>query len=192
MKTKLALLIAAARRPLDQLIADRRGMSSIEFAMLLPVMIILYIGGVEITSAIAIDRKVSQVARTLGDLVAQATNITATDMSSIMGATSSIVQPYDDTKLKITVSSVQVDAQGHAKVSWSDTKNGTVRQVGSAVTLPAGLSVANTSVILAESQYAYTPGLGYVITGTMNLGDQIFMRPRMSSCVLRVGAQTAC
>ena len=106
MHSKLALLIAAARRPLGALIADRRGMSSIEFAMLLPVMIILYIGGVEITSAIAIDRKVSQVARTLGDLVAQATNITATDMSNIMGATTSIVQPYDDTKLRITVSKI--------------------------------------------------------------------------------------
>ena len=192
MATKLALLIAAARRPLDRLIADRRGMSSIEFAMLLPVMVILYLGGVEITSAIAIDRKVSQVARTLGDLVAQATNITATDMSNILGATSSIVQPYDDTKLRITVSSVQVDAQGNAKVSWSDSKNGTARAIGSTVNLPVGLNVANSSVIWAESQYAYTPGLGYVITGTMNLNDQIFMRPRMSSCVLRAGVQTSC
>lgn len=192
MQTKLALLIAAARRPFDQLIADRRGMSSIEFALLLPVMVILYIGGAEVTSAIAIDRKVSQSARTLGDLVAQATNITATDMSNILGATSAILQPYDDTHLQIVVSSVQVNAQGAAKVSWSDTKNGTPRAVGSTVTLPPALTVPNTSVILAESQYAYTPGLGYIITGTMNLSDQIYMRPRMSSCVLRAGVQTAC
>jgi len=150
MRKKLALLIATARQPIDRLISDRRGMSSIEFAMLLPVMVLLYLGGVEITSAIAIDRKVSQVARSLGDLVAQATNITAADMSNILGATSSIVQPYDDTRLQITVSSVQVDAQGHAKVSWSDTKNGTARAVGSVVTIPSALAVANTSLVFAE------------------------------------------
>ncbi len=192
MTTDLARLIAPMRRLVEKLLRDRRGMSSIEFALLLPVMMVLYLGGVEVTSAIAIDRKVSQVTRTLGDLVSQATNITATDMSNILGATASIVQPYDDSQLKITVSSVQINAQGAAKVSWSDTKNGTARAVGSTVNLPAALNIANTSLILAESQYAYTPAIGYVITGTMNLTDQIYLRPRLGTCVLRAGVQSTC
>ena len=61
------------------------------------------------------------------------------------------------------------------------------RTVGSTVTLPTALNVASSSLIWAESQYAYTPTIGYVITGTKNLTDQIYMRPRLSTCVLRSG-----
>jgi Flp pilus assembly protein TadG len=192
MATKLALLITRARRPVDQFLRDRRGVSAVEFAMLLPLMVALYLGGVEISSAVAIDRKVTLVARTLADLVSQATNVSSTDVTNILGASAAIVQPYDDTKLKITVSSVKIDSQGKATVSWSDSKNGTARAVGSTVTLPATLAVANTSLIWAETQYGYTPTIGYVITGTKNLTDQIYMRPRLSDCVLRQGVQSTC
>jgi Flp pilus assembly protein TadG len=192
MKNSLVRLIAPARRRFDQFRRDRRGISSVEFSLLLPAMALLFFGGVELTSGIAINRKISLVARTLGDLVSQETNVTSTDMSSILGATTSIVQPYSTTPLQITVSSVQDNSQGTATVSWSDTMNGTARAVGSTVSLPPGLNVASTSLILAEAQYAYTPAVGYVVTGTVNLADQIYLRPRMATCVLRQGVQASC
>ena len=113
-------------------------------------------------------------------------------MSNILAASAAVVVPYQDSKLKITVSSVKIDAQGVAKIAWSDTKNGTARAVGSTVTLPAALNTANTTLIWAEAQYAYTPTIGYVITGTMTLKDQIYMRPRLSDCVTRDGVVSTC
>ena len=74
-------------------------------------------------------------------------------------------------------------ATASAKVIWSKTKNGTARAANSTVTLPAALNTANTSLIWAELQYAYTPTMGYVITGTLQLKDQIYMRPRLSDTV---------
>ena len=180
-----ALLIARARRPLREFLRDKRGISAVEFAMLLPLMVTLYLGGVEVSQAVAVDRKVTLIARSLGDLVAQATTVTNADMTNILNASTAIIVPYADNKLKITVSSVVIDAQGVAKIGWSDTKNGTARAVGSTVTLPAALNTASTSLIWAETQYAYTPTIGYVITGTMNLKDQIYMRPRLSDTVTR-------
>ena len=184
---RLALLAARMRRPLRRFLRDKRGVSAVEFAMLLPLMITLYLGGVEVSSAIAVDRKVTLVARTLGDLVAQATTVTATDMTNILNAATTVVQPYSSSLIKVTVSSLAIDANGVAKVTWSDTKNGTARAAGSTVTLPAALNTASTSLIWAESEYAYTPTIGYVITGTMTLKDQIYMRPRLSNCVQRAG-----
>jgi len=166
-------------RKLRRFARDKRGISAVEFAMLLPLMVTLYLGGVEVSQAVAIDRKVTLIARSLADLVAQATTVTNSDMSNILNATAAIVVPYQDSKLKIVVSSVVIDAQGVAKVAWSDTKNGTARAVGQTVTLPAALNTASTSLIWAESQYAYTPTIGYVITGTKDLTDQIYMRPRL-------------
>ena len=66
---------------------------------------------------------------------------------------------------------------------WSKTKNGTARAPNSVVTLDNALKTANTSLIWAESQYGYTPTMGYVITGTLQLKDQIYMRPRLSDAV---------
>src|SRR5262245_58985067 len=124
---KLARLIARARRQARYLRRDQRGISAVEFAMLAPLMVTLYLGGVEISEGIAIDRKVTLVARTLGDLVAQTSSVTTTDINNILGASAAVVQPYDDSKLKITITSVKIDSQGNATVSWSDTKNGTAR-----------------------------------------------------------------
>jgi len=178
-----AHLAARARRALRGFRDDKRGVSAVEFAMLLPLMITLYLGGVEVSSAIAVDRKVTLVARTLGDLVAQSTSVNSTDMTNILNAASSVVQPYQSSLIQVTVSRVDVDANSVAKVVWSKTKNGTARAANSVVTLPAALNTANTSLIWAESQYAYTPTIGYVITGTMTLRDQIYMRPRLSDTV---------
>jgi Flp pilus assembly protein TadG len=192
MHMKLVLIRARTRRSLRRFLADKRGVSAVEFAMLLPLLVTLYLGGVEVSSAVAIDRKVTLIARTLGDLVAQASSVDNAAMTSILAATTAVMAPYSDTNLKITVSSVQINSQGVAKVSWSDTKNGTLRAVGSTVTLPDALNVASTSLIWAEASYAYTPTIGYVITGTKNLTDQIYMRPRLSDCVLRPNTQTSC
>src|SRR3954467_11498234 len=139
-----ARFAAGIRRPLCHFQHDERGGSAVEFAMLLPLMITLYLGGVEVSSAIAVDRKVTLVARTLGDLVAQATTVTATDMTNILNAATTVVQPYSSSLIKVTVSSVAIDANGVAKVAWSDTKNGTARAAGSTVTLPAALNTAST------------------------------------------------
>jgi Flp pilus assembly protein TadG len=186
------ILAARARRRVRRLASDERGISAVEFAMLLPLMVTLYLGGVEVSQAVAVDRKVTLVARSLGDLVAQATNVTTSDMTNILAASGAIIVPYNDAKLKITVSSIKIDSTGVAKIAWSDTKNGTARVVGSTITLPAALNTANTTLIWAEAQYAYTPAIGYVITGTMNLKDQIYMRPRLSDCVTRTGVVTSC
>jgi len=189
---KLARIAARARRQLREFPHDERGISAVEFAMLLPLMVTLYLGGVEVSQAIAIDRKTTVVARSVGDLVAQTTEVSTTDMTSILAAATAIVAPYSDTKLKVTVSSVKIDAQNVAKIAWSDTKNGTARAVGSTVTLPGALNTAGTWLVWAEAEYEYTPAIGYVITGSMNLTDQIYMRPRQSDCVKRTGVVTAC
>jgi len=71
MAMKLVLIRARTRRSLRRFLADKRGVSAIEFAMLLPLMVTLYLGGAEVSQAIAIDRKMTLVARTLADLTSQ-------------------------------------------------------------------------------------------------------------------------
>jgi Flp pilus assembly protein TadG len=177
---------------LSQLLArfnrDERGVSAVEFAMLLPLMITLYLGSVEISQGVGIDRKVTLTTRTVADLASQVSSINNADMTNMLNATAAVIAPYDQSKLKVTVSAVTIDANGVAKVAWSDTLNGTKHAVNSTVTLPTALNVPNTTLIWSEVAYSYQPTIGYVITGTLNLFDQIWMRPRLSDTVTRVNS----
>jgi Flp pilus assembly protein TadG len=165
---------------------DQRGVSAVEFAMLLPLMITLYLGVVEISQAVGVDRKVTLTTRTVADLASQVTSITNADMKNLLDASAAVIAPYEAAPLKVTVSQVYVDANGVAKITWSDTLNGTKRATNSTVTLPAALNVKDTYLIWSEVAYTYTPAIGYVVTGSLNLSDQIYMRPRLSSSVARV------
>lgn len=164
---------------------DKRGVSAVEFALLAPVMVGLYLSSVEISDAIGVNRKVTQTAGALDNVASQATTITNSDMTDILNAAADVMTPYPTTTLKIVVSSVKIDSQGNAKVVWSDTRNGTARAVNSAVTIPSALAVANTYIVLSEVSYAYTPVVGRTITGTITLSDKMWMSPRLSSEVKR-------
>jgi Flp pilus assembly protein TadG len=169
---------------------DRRGVSAIEFAIIAPLMITLYLGGVEVSQAVAVNRKTTLVAHTVADLVAQTSKVTNADMLDILNASSSVATPYPAANLTVTVSSVVIDNSGVATVNWSDTMHGTARTVGSTVTLDSALAVPNTSLILGEVSYSYKPTFGWVITGTLNLSDKTYLRPRISTCVVRSPSTT--
>jgi Flp pilus assembly protein TadG len=188
MTTMFATLAASAaslRQRIRGCLRDERAVSAVEFALLLPLMVTLYLGGVEVSQGLTIDRKITLVARTVSDLAAQVTTISSSDMTNILNASTSVMLPYSTTALKVTVSQISIDSAGKATISWSDTKNGTARAVGSVITLPSALNIASSSLIWAEVSYDYKPVIGYVITGTLQLKDQIYMRPRLSDAVAR-------
>ena len=173
----------ALSQRLSRFAQDARGVSAVEFAMLLPLMLTLYLGTVEISQGVSIDRKVTLTTRTIADLASQASSIASGDMTNIFTASSSVIQPYDATQLKMTVSQISIDANSKATITWSCTQNGTKHALNSTVTLPSALLVPNTSLVWSEVSYSYKPTIGYVVTGTLNLSDQIYMRPRLSDTI---------
>jgi Flp pilus assembly protein TadG len=171
------------KHALRRLARDRRGVSAVEFAFLAPIMVALYFGCVEVSDGVSADRKVTLTAAALANLAAQVTTITTADMSNVFDASAKIMYPYSAT-LKSTLTCLKLDSAGKATVKWSDTRNGTKKTVGSIYTFAtanAALAVPNTWLILAEVSYAYTPIVGYTITGTLTLSDQMFMAPRISA-----------
>jgi Flp pilus assembly protein TadG len=181
---------AAAKRTgllarLRDLARERRGVAALEFAALLPLLIILYLGTFEVGQGISINLNNALAARTVTDLASQYTDVYNADMASILGASSTVMAPYPTQPLSVTVSEVTVDATGNATITWSDSLNGTARSVGQSVTLPAGMNLPGASLIWGETQYVYTPSLGYVLTGSITLSSQIFMSPRNAPAVNR-------
>jgi len=185
LKDRAASFSQFLGRRLAGLTRDQRGVSAVEFALLLPLMLTLYLGVVEVSQGIGADRKVTLTARTISDLVSQVSSINNSGMTNSLNAAAAVMAPYASSNLKVVVTSVKIDANSNATVDWSDTLNGTARSKGSTVSLPSALLVANTSLIWSEVQYSYTPTIGYVVSGTLTLKDQIYMRPRLSDTITR-------
>ncbi len=170
---------------LRRFLADESGVSAVEFAILLPLMLTMYLGGVEVSQAVSADRKTTLVSHTIADLTAQGSNATsATDIPNFFNAGTAVAYPFSSSTLKMTLTSVCIDSTGtRATVAWSRTQNGTARSGNVTSSIPTALMVASTSLIWGEAAYAYKPTVGWTITGTLNLKDQFFLRPRLSSSV---------
>jgi len=171
-----------------QLRRDNRGVSAVEFALLLPLMLTMYLGTVEVSQGIGASRKLSLTTRAVADLVSQVSSINNSDMTNSLNAAATVMAPYSSSNLKVVVSSVTIDSTGKATVAWSEQLNSAARAKGSTITLPTALNIPNSSLIFSEVQYDYKPTIGYIISGTISLKDQIYMRPRLSDQVTRVNS----
>jgi Flp pilus assembly protein TadG len=183
MTTHMRAFVRRLSAPLTRFCRERSGLAALEFSLLLPVMLTLYLGSYEVTTGVAIQRKVDLTAHALADLASQFTTIDDSDMSNILNAASDIIAPYPAANLQVVVSELSINAQGQASVVWSDTLNGTALTVGQSVTIPSSLAVPNTYLILGQASYSYNPTYGYVVTGTMTLSDSIYMVPRQSNSI---------
>jgi Flp pilus assembly protein TadG len=189
MRATISTAFRICRQRLVGLWRDRSGVAATEFAVIVPLMLVLFFGVVEFSTGVAVDRKVTLVARTLSDLVSQNTAVTDTQFTNFFNAGNAVMSqyalpPYSSTTLRSTISMLYVDPNAHtAKVQWS--KGNAVRATGSVVTIPTALSVDGTYLIFSEVSYLYTPTIGYVMAPSgVNLADVSYTRPRQSSCVL--------
>jgi Flp pilus assembly protein TadG len=190
------------------LILDCRGIAAIEFAVIVPLMLVMFFGTVEFSSGVAVDRKVTLIARTTSDLTSQSTTVADTDMTNFFTASYAILQPYSSAPsfapAQITVSELYVDPSTHAaRVQWSRSGTitpgnpptvvlGTGRAVSSVVAIPSALAVGGTYLIFSEASQLYTPAVGYVMGRSgVTLSDVAYTRPRQSTCVYYSPA-TAC
>jgi Flp pilus assembly protein TadG len=183
MKPMTSMWLRLRRSALD-LYRDRRGVAAIEFAIIAPVMLVMFFGTVEFSSGIAIDRKVTLMARTLSDLTSQNISVTDTQLTNLFAAATSIMTPYSSTPTKSTVSELYVDPRTlAARVQWS--KGSVPRAAGSTVAIPTALQIGGTYLIYSEISYLYVPSVGYVMgKAGINMSDFTFTRPRQSLCVM--------
>ncbi|TBW39230.1 pilus assembly protein [Siculibacillus lacustris] len=185
-----ASLVARGRAALRRLVADRRGVSAVEFAILLPLMLTLFIAGNEVSQAMTIYRKISHTGATLGDLVSQVSSISSSDMTNILAAANAVMAPYDASQAKLVVSAVNYTTSGGFVTAWSVASNTTAWTVGSTppITIPSGLVTNGQQLIVTQARYDYVSTFSTFMadiwgSGTITLKDVTYLRPRVSTTV---------
>ncbi|WP_424628227.1 TadE/TadG family type IV pilus assembly protein [Bradyrhizobium sp. SYSU BS000235] len=165
---------------------DERGVASIEFLLIVPLMLALMFGGVQVTAAYAVYRKVAVVSRTMSDLVSQEVKVCTTDLNNALAVGKAIMWPYPS-EMSATISQVKIDPKTlQGKIDWSS--NEKTRAVGSAVTVPQDIAVGGTYLIMSEVDYYFTPAIGFNIANNfqapqIHFSKQGFTSPRQTSFV---------
>ena len=170
---------------------DERGGAAAEFAIITPAILAFAFGVSEVGNGVAAGRKASLTARAISDIVAQGKSASDAEIASVLSVGKVLMYPYPDTNLKLRVSAIDVDANGQARVVWSDALPSSEKRANGAVTIPAALRVPSTQLIWGEVAYDYKPNLGaFTLLPTWSFkyeNNNMFARPRESSVVCRTG-----
>jgi Flp pilus assembly protein TadG len=196
------------RMSASEFLADSRALAATEFAMIVPLMLVTFFGTVELSSGVAIDRKVTLIARTLSDLTSQsAGTVTDANLQNTFTASISIVAPYDDTPVSGTIAQIYIDANSKAVIQWSKSAIITSGATQATLTAPPPALAANTTVttmipptllipstylIFSQVSYTYTPSVKFVLKTGITLSDVSYTRPRQAACIAYGGVPTAC
>ncbi|MEW6597935.1 MAG: TadE/TadG family type IV pilus assembly protein [Pseudomonadota bacterium] len=180
---------SARRRIWTVLWRDRRGVSALEFALIAPVLMLMFFGLGELGQGFMAQRRATSVAASIGDLAAQAQTLHDTDVANIFAAGAVIMQPLATSPLQMRLTSVTGNASAQAIVDWSDGYGGlTANTVGATITgLPTGL-IANSgdNAIIADVHYHYTSPISVVLPNGLQFNETFYFRPRLSAKVTRV------
>ena len=99
--------------------ADERGSVAIESAIIFPVLVLIFLGMVEMSQAFTVKRRVQNVANSTADLVAQSQTVTTSDLNDIASIGAQLMLPFSSTGLTLTITSVAEDTQSKVTVQWS-------------------------------------------------------------------------
>lgn len=167
------------------------GVAALEFALIAPIMIMLFVGTLEVSAAVSVSRKVSRISSVVGDLVTQSSDLNASDISNIMDVAADIMAPYDNT-VKIRISGIDI-AGGNATVSWSCHRNWSAAADGSSYTVPNNIKTDGSFLVAARVQTDYQPMVGWVRHDSssgvsfdstqITMDEELFLRARLGAGV---------
>lgn len=157
------------------------GAVAVEFALILPILITMVMGTIEITNLVTAQRKVLAAAQTISDLISQETDVTSSGLDDLIAAGKMVIRPLNTANLAIGVASVRFDSALSPSIDWTHSLAG--GSVSNATTLATPLAQANSSVIIVYASYSYTPITGTLIIGNQTLSETSITRPRTVSYV---------
>ncbi|EJJ24587.1 TadE/TadG family type IV pilus assembly protein [Rhizobium sp. CF142] len=168
-------------------VRDREGVGAIEFAIIFPVLIMLYLGAFEITLGLNISKRTTRAAGSIADIITQQQSVTKSSLTDIAKAAPAIFAPYESSGLSLKVTAIQIDGSANPTVLWSWAPSGTAPYAkNSAVSdVPTEMKKANSFLIRTELSTPYTllvfaPSFLPAETRTITISRSYFYRQRQN------------
>jgi Flp pilus assembly protein TadG len=183
---------ASARRPgaLRQVLARcTAGNVAVEFALALPVLLLMMLGSAEMARFVILHQKLDRVATTISDLVSRAETISESQIDDIFNAAGEVAEPFDLANLGVVVVSSITNADGEgAVIAWQRSGGGSYSAAselgvaGDEPNLPDGFVVREgETAIIAEVFYDFSPFLSELIVDPQVIHRSAHHRPRLGT-----------
>ncbi|MEM9168511.1 MAG: TadE/TadG family type IV pilus assembly protein [Pseudomonadota bacterium] len=179
----------AAARLASRWATCRRGVATIEFGMLAPMILILFFGMVEASDIFSVKRRVANAANALVDLVGQSEQITPDELTDIFTGVKKMIENEDLEAVTMEIYSVVRDDEETDSiiVQWSrDDHMTSVLAPGSAFSELQDASVLKQrlSVLVVDIEYEYASMLSTRIYGSpVTIAERAVRIPRRVSRV---------
>lgn len=171
-------------------IRDDRGVSAVEFALIVPLILVLLIGMVDINEALTVYRKMRQISSTVTDLVAQRSEVSPAEVTMTLAGSASLLAPYDTTDLDIVLSVVNVKPTGQT-IAWSRAFQATAEPAGTQpdFPVPADLAENGVQVVAVRVDYRFDTLSSVLLEGILGrsgyvMQDTMYERPRVGDEVV--------
>lgn len=156
---------------------DERGVAAIEFALVAPILFILYFMTMEVSQAIETNKKIGRISSMVGDLVAQQTPISKDAIDGILDIGAAIIQPYSRSRPTIMVEHIRIEDKPNptkAFVTWSRELEGGVKRravpENTETTLPEELMEPGRHVVRVTTRLNYRPVITWTAEQKASLG----------------------
>ncbi len=177
-------------------ILDNRGIAAVEFALILPLMVVIFLGLVELLGGIRTGQRIDLVAHTLADLTAQkldcpnpaagtsATNcktgqagLSEADITNVFSAANVLMGlQLSDSSVKMTISEVNIASTSattwEARTNWTVTRNGGAPRPCNQALTPANAPPVSVNTI-ATSYVLPSNGVNPT-TGPLIIADVVY------------------
>lgn len=167
---------------------DERGVGAVEFAIVAPVLLMVYIGAFEISLGFTMSRKVARASSTVADIFSQESSMTAAKLDSADAIARSILAPFEGASLSYKITGIKVTS-GAGTVEWSrDQGKNKPYTKGTTVVLPSGISpsdgfIVRTEMVVPHELLLFAPGLLPSYYKTVNLSRTSYFLQRSGDTI---------
>lgn len=159
-------------------LGDSRGVAAVEFALVVPPLIVCYFGLAEFCQAYMAQKRAQHTTSQIADMVARAPDTSRAEIDAIMDVGALIIRPFPEDPLTMRVTSITRGTDGIARVDWSRGRG--MAALSGIQAVPDGLIANGETIIMGESRYVYDSPLGRLLPGTSEFGGRHYLRPRLT------------
>lgn len=184
MRTKIAQrgFLARFRR-------DQRGVSAVEFALITPVILLMYFALAEFCQGFMAQKRMGRTAAAVADLITQNDAVSTADIADVFQVGRLMMRPFQTVSadggvlLKQRVTAVTRQANGRVEVDWSRGEGMSALGSDAVIVLPDGLIDPGESLVMTEISYDYESPIGELLPGVTHFAHTYYLRPRKADQV---------
>ncbi|WP_244665832.1 TadE/TadG family type IV pilus assembly protein [Pseudorhizobium halotolerans] len=139
-----------ARKAISCFWRDRRGVGAVEFALIAPLLLMIYITVFELTIGLSVSKRVARASGAIADLVTQQPSVSKSSLAEMMNVAQSIFVPYGASDISLDITGIKVGSSS-STVAWSwNEAGGKPYGTGSVINIPAQMKVPDSFIVHAE------------------------------------------